>query len=258
MNIALHTNDALATRRIAQLLEAAGARCQCFGTSDGVMHATHHGGFDVALIDTRQTREADDTLLAWVRGRAAAATTAIVLLSSDPRAESVVRALEAGADDVVLMPSPPEVIAARVRAVHRRARNVQEDHHRVHLAGYTLDRNTGGAQDRERPVHLTPREFSIAWFLFSRPCSFVSRDSIGMAVWGLQADIAEHTIEQHIYMLRKKLQLSRDRGVWIRAAYGRGYRLEVRAATARAPLEDAPHAGALAMIQAIETGWSRG
>jgi DNA-binding winged helix-turn-helix (wHTH) protein len=85
----------------------------------------------------------------------------------------------------------------------------------------------------------------------------VSRDAIGMAVWGLQADIAEHTIEQHIYMLRKKLKLSRERGVWVRAAYGRGYRLEVRSAAARAPVDDAPHAGALAMLQAVEPALPR-
>lgn len=254
MNIALQTHDAAETRRIAQLLEAGGSRCNCFATAEGVMHATHHGAFDVAVLDTRDHRDPDGTMLAWIRGRAST-TTALVLLSADTRPDSSVRALDAGADDVVLAPIVPEVLAARVRAVYRRARQGHAEHDRIHLAGFVLDRNTGAVQDRGRRVQLTPREFAMAWFLFSRPCSFASRVAISMAVWGQQADIAEHTIEQHIYMLRKKLGLCTERGVWVRAAYGRGYRLEVRAAAARAPVDEAPHAGVLALAQAIETVW---
>jgi len=254
MYIALHTHDAAETRRIAQLLEAGGARCSCYATAEGVMHATHHGAFDIAVIDTREHRDSDGTMLAWIRGRAST-TTALVLLSSDLRPDSSVRALDAGADDVVLTPIVAEVLVARVRAVYRRARHGQADHNRIHLAGFILDRNTSAMQDRGRRIQLTPREFAMAWFLFSRPCSFASRNAISMAVWGQMADIAERTMEQHVYMLRKKLGLGAERGVWIRAAYGRGYRLEVRAAVARAPVDPAPHAGVLALAQAIETVW---
>jgi DNA-binding response OmpR family regulator len=257
MNIALHTHDPAVTRRVAQLLEAAGGRCQCFPTPEGVMHATHQGDFDVAVIDTRGHRDPHDTLLAWVSGHAATTTTAIVLVTADAHPDTLVRIYEAGVDDVVPTPVHPHLLAARVRAVHRRARQMTASHHRIHMAGFTLDRNTGAVHDHGRIVDLTPREFAMAWFLFSRPCSFASREAISMAVWGLQADIAEHTIEQHVYMLRKKLRLSRERGVWIRATYGRGYRLEARTPAARSPLGDMPHADALGVVRAVEAVWLR-
>lgn len=257
MSYALHTQDSTLTRRLAQLLEASGARCHCFASAEGVMHATHHGGFDVAVIDTRGHRNPEDGLLAWLRGRHTTAT-AIVLLTGETQVESLVSAFEAGADDVIFVPVAAEVLAARLKAMQRRVRRGQDDRQRIHLAGYTLDRATGIVQDRGRAVELTPREFAMAWFLFSRPATFASRDAIGMAVWGLHADIAEHTIEQHVYMLRKKLRLSQERGVWIRAAYGRGYRLEVKAPAAWAPVAGSPHADVLRMAQAVESAWTRG
>jgi DNA-binding response OmpR family regulator len=255
MSFALHTQDTAYTRRLSQLLESSGARCHCFASAEGVMHATHHGGFDVAVIDTRGHRSPEDNLLAWVRGRHAT-STAIVLLTADTQPDNLVRAFDAGADDVETVPIAVEVLAARLRAVQRRVRRGQDDHQRIHLAGYTLDRSTGAVQDRGRAVELTPREFAMAWFLFSRPSTFLSRDAISMAVWGLHADIAEHTIEQHVYMLRKKLRLSQDRGVWVRAAYGRGYRLEAKPPTAWAPVAGSPHADALRMAAVVESAWS--
>lgn len=256
MSYALHTHDTALMRRVVQLLETSGARCHCFTSAEGVMHVTHNGGFDVAVIDMRGHRNPEDGLLAWLRGRHATAT-AVVLLTADTQPESVVRAYEAGADDLVFVPVAPEILAAHLKATQRRMRRGQDEHQRIHLSGFSLDRTTGAVQDRGRAVELTPREFAMAWFLFSRPGTFASRDAIGMAVWGQHADIAEHTIEQHVYMLRKKLRLSQERGVWIRAAYGRGYRLEAKAAPAWAPVAGSPHADVLRMAQAVETAWKR-
>jgi DNA-binding response OmpR family regulator len=190
-----------------------------------------------------------------MRGRAST-MTALVLLSADPRPDISVRALDAGADDVVHAPIVPELLVARVRAVHRRARRSQLDRDSIHVAGFKLDRNSGEVMDRGRLAGLTPREFALAWFLFSRPCRFASRPAISMAVWGHGADISDHTMEQHVYMLRKKLRLGTERGVWIRAAYGRGYRLDVAAAPARAPVDRAPHGPALALAHHVENFWT--
>jgi DNA-binding winged helix-turn-helix (wHTH) protein len=76
-------------------------------------------------------------------------------------------------------------------------------------------------------VDLTAREFLIAWVFFSSPGVLLARETLGMSVWGAHSDVASRTIEQHIYTLRKKLAMGVARGVWIRTAYARGYRLEI-------------------------------
>jgi len=56
---------------------------------------------------------------------------------------------------------------------------------------------------------------------------YISRETIGMSLWSSDSEVAGRTIEQHVYKLRKKLQLGTERGVSIRTAYGQGYRLEL-------------------------------
>jgi len=45
--------------------------------------------------------------------------------------------------------------------------------------------------------------------------------------------VAGRTIAQHVYKLRKKLQLGPERGAIIRTAYSQGYRLELAAEAAK-------------------------
>jgi DNA-binding response OmpR family regulator len=254
MKFALHHHDASEMRRLVRLLEAAGGGSDCFRSPEAVMHAVHHGDYGAALLDTREQRDIGEVLLGWLACRASGAT-ALLLLCPDNGADSMVRALDAGADDVVHSPVTTGVLAARLRALCRRSQRTGLSHQRIRLGDFLLDRATSNVQDGHRTVDLTPREFALAWFLFSRPCAFVTREAITMGVWGVQAEIAEHTLEQHISRLRKKLGLSHERGLWIRAAYGRGYRLEVQAPVAKAPLALGIHGDALAMACRVEAAY---
>ena len=77
------------------------------------------------------------------------------------------------------------------------------------------------------PIRLTTREFAIAWLLFSRPGEYASRRHIAGAVWSSSEDIVGRTLEQHIYKLRKKLDLSGQHGIHLRTMYAHGYRVEM-------------------------------
>ena len=134
--------------------------------------------------------------------------------------------LNCGADDVLLRPFEPIELMARAHALVRRSnrRNVRRI---IELAGFMLDHETSKFAYRGTPIELTPREFSMAWMFFSSPGIYISRETIGTAIWSTDSEVAGRTIEQHVYKLRKKLQLGPDRGVIIRTAYSQGYRLEL-------------------------------
>ena len=57
--------------------------------------------------------------------------------------------------------------------------------------------------------------------------------TIGTSIWSADSEVAGRTIEQHVYKLRKKLQLGPERGAIIRTAYSKGYRLELAAEAAK-------------------------
>lgn len=77
-----------------------------------------------------------------------------------------------------------------------------------------------------RCVRLTPREFALAWALFSHVGRVVSLDTLAARVWGRPGDLCKRTLEQHIYRLRRKLAPLAGT-VRIKAAYNIGYRLDL-------------------------------
>ena len=261
MHVAVHIQSESESHRVAQLFDERGARCERFQTAASLMHAANHRAFDALVLDARGATPAGvDALVSWVRCRPCP-TTPVMLLHAHGGPQHVVHALESGADDVLAAPFAPEELVARVRAGLRRTQRAQAQRQRVELAGFALDHDAGWLLDRGRMVELTPREFALAWFLFSNPSCFSTREAISHAVWGAAKDIVDHTVEQHIYKLRKKLGLCRERGVWIRAAYGRGYRLELHeepeadfGSSMPAALDE--HASALHIAALIESSWS--
>jgi len=181
--------------------------------------------FDLILLDADADALAEKNVYSWLNCRTGESTP-VVLLSSSCTAHQVAQALEAGADDFIRSPVDPAVLIARLHAVLRRA-NRGTTRRVIELQGFTLDRDACTFLDRGNVVELTPREFTMAWLFFSAAGSYLSRETISVAIWGVDSEIASRTIEQHIYKLRKKLNLSAERGIRIRTAYTKGYRLEL-------------------------------
>ena len=261
MKFAIYIDSNELARRIAGLLEVQDMHASFFDSAEALMRASHYGAFDAIVVDTRGAGACDDADLAtWMRCRVGRAAP-VILLCADHAPDKIVRMLDEGADDVVARPFSVEEVVARVRAALRRAARQGDHGERIGVAGFTLDRRCGWLLDRGRMVDLTPREFDMAWFLFSNPGAFASRESISLAVWGQDKDITERTIEQHAYMLRKKLGLCEERGVRLRAAYGRGYRIDVRdpvaatSAQCATPLPVGLHSPALAIAAMLESSW---
>jgi DNA-binding response OmpR family regulator len=87
-------------------------------------------------------------------------------------------------------------------------------------------------------VRLTPREFAVAWLLFSHDGQYVSRRQIAGAVWSSSEDIIGRSLEQHIYKLRKKLELQGAHGCRLQTMYAHGYRIEVADTSSKTPVDD--------------------
>lgn len=138
--------------------------------------------------------------------------------------------LDAGADEVVLSPVDSRELVLRVHLALRRMRGGEWPTHaddRLVAGAYALNRRTCTVHVGTQTIDLTPREFAVAWILFSRCGEYVSRRQMAGAVWSSSDDIVGRTLEQHIYKLRKKLELNGTHGVQLRAVYARGYQLDM-------------------------------
>lgn len=225
MNIACCFCDTKIFRRVQDILGKAGFDCEQFLSEVSLLRTLRRRSFDLILIESDGESPAEERIFSWLNCRTGESTP-VVLLSASHSADRVAFALNAGADDFIATSFDAVELVARVKAVMRRYKH-HDEHRTLTLAGFTLDLDARRLLDRGVAIDLTPREFTMAWLLFSSVGFYLSRETISVAVWGVDSEIANRTIEQHIYKLRKKLKLSAGRGVQIRTAYTQGYRLEL-------------------------------
>ncbi|MEN3294535.1 MAG: two-component system, OmpR family, response regulator QseB [Burkholderiales bacterium] len=225
MRIACYIRCDNVFNEIQGVLARAHFECERFQSEIPLLRRLRRQGFDLILVDTEGDPLDEKRIYSWLNCRTGE-TTPVVLLSSAYCARTIALSLEAGADDFINRPVEPDVLIARLHAVVRRSSR-KTTRRLIEMLDFTLDKDACRLLNRGVPVELTPREFAMAWLLFSSPGTFLSRETISVAIWGVECEIARHTIEQHVYKLRKKLSLGAERGVQIRTAYTKGYCLEV-------------------------------
>jgi len=225
MNIACHIRDKEMSERIHDILGHAGISCERFISELSLLRSLRRHTFDLILVESENKATSEEGVFSWLNCRTGESTP-VVLMSSVHSADRVALALNAGADDYISNSLDPIELVARLNAVMRRCKR-GDARRTIQLEGFSLDREARQLLDRGAVIDLTPREFKMAWLLFSSAGFYLSRETISAAVWGVDSEIANRTIEQHIYKLRKKLQLGAKRGVTIDTAYTQGYRLQL-------------------------------
>jgi DNA-binding response OmpR family regulator len=183
--------------------------------------------FDAVLIDAKNNSMLVNSLLSWQNCNGATSTPVIVLTPFSNWA-AMLRWINAGATDVANRFDLQQVRLRAHIAARRHAPETQDDV--VSCGGYVLRRHEGTLTIDGEAIPLTPREFAMAWLLFSNAGKFLSRAQIASSVWGACEDIAGRSIEQHIYKLRKKLRLSGQGGANLKTVYALGYKLDLASA----------------------------
>jgi DNA-binding response OmpR family regulator len=129
----------------------------------------------------------------------------VIMLTARDEEPDRVAGLEVGADDYVSKPFSPRELAARVKAVLRRAgpSTVAEDLSR--LGPVTLARGAREVRVDGTEIELTQREFDLLEYLLRHEGQVVGRDQLLESVWGFLAPGETRTVEVHVAQLRKKL-----------------------------------------------------
>ncbi|WP_199540933.1 response regulator transcription factor [Paraburkholderia kururiensis] len=208
-----------------------GATCVHFADSAALARASasNQPTFSAILMDAQGDAASSPPALAQRSGHE---DSRVPLIAVGIRGgiDAAEQLLDAGADEVVLSPVDSRELVLRVHLALRRTRGSAGPTHaddRLVVGAYALNRRTCTVHIGTQTIDLTPREFAVAWILFSRCGEYVSRRQMAGAVWSSSDDIVGRTLEQHIYKLRKKLELNSTRGVQLRAVYARGYQLDV-------------------------------
>jgi DNA-binding response OmpR family regulator len=181
------------------------------------------GDSSVVVLDVMLPGADGLELCRWIRARSR--VPVIMLTARGDEADRIV-GLELGADDYVTKPFSPRELAARVRAVLRRAEPADGAvPERLEFGEVVLDAGSRDVTCRGEPVVLTAREFDLVWFLASHPRRVFSRDQLMKRIWGYAAAHDTGTVTVHVRRLREKLEAEPSRPQHLQTVFGVGYRL---------------------------------
>jgi two-component system, OmpR family, response regulator len=174
--------------------------------------------FALAVVDVGLPGADGLTLVRRLRGTGVAMPT--LMLTARCTLADKVKALDTGADDFLSKPFEPAELAARCRALMRRAGGALEGIIKLNRLTVELTGRLLCIDDAE--VELTAREWLVLECLVRKIGQIVSKERVQQALAGPEQDITPNAVEVHVSRLRAKL----GDAALIRSLRGLGYRLE--------------------------------
>lgn len=173
-------------------------------------------GFAAAILDLGLPRLDGMQALAAVR-RAGCRTPVLVLTARDA-VSARIAGLDAGADDYLVKPIDLDELAARLRALVRRAAGQAEP--LLQHGALTLDPAGRTAHWQGQPVELSQREFDLLHALLRNAGRVLSREQLEQHLYPWGSEVQSNAVEVHVYHLRRKFAPG-----LIETVRGVGYRL---------------------------------
>ena len=150
----------------------------------------------------------------------------ILMLTAKADETDKIVGLTMGADDYLTKPFSPRELVARVKAILRRGRGVDQDEAPLNFRRLRIDPEARQVWKDNHPVELTPIEFDILLALARHRGRVLSREQLIEHVWGYDYYGDERVVDVHIGRIRKKIEDDPAHPTWIITARGIGYRFE--------------------------------
>lgn len=135
--------------------------------------------------------------------RRAGVTLPVLVLTARDAVPDRVRGLDLGADDYVVKPVDLDELAARLRALVRRAHGQPQEQLQAH--GVVLDPAGRTVQRDGQAVALSTREFDLLQALMLNAGRVLSREQLEQHLYSWGREVDSNAVEVHIHHLRRKL-----------------------------------------------------
>ena len=160
-------------------------------------------------------------------------TYPVIMLTAKDGEMDKITGLSLGADDYITKPFRPLEMVARVKAQLRRykkynpAHEAEEAGEVMEHAGLVLNAKTHECLLDEKPLALTPTEFSLLRILLENKGNVVSAEELFHQIWKDEYYTkSNNTITVHVRHLREKLHDTLEHPRFIKTIWGVGYKIE--------------------------------
>ncbi len=179
---------------------------------------------DLVLLDLRLPDGSGLDVLRRIRAFPGTRQTPVIVVSALGDEDTVVEALNLGADDYVVKPFRTGELLARTRRLLARTEEIAgatPAAGRLRRGTVTLDFSTRTVTVQGQPVELTRTEFDILADLMAVPERVRTRRQLCREAMGAGDSVQERTVDAHIRTIRRKLG---DAGACLVTVWGVGYK----------------------------------
>ena len=150
----------------------------------------------------------------------------VIMVTARGETFDKVLCLELGADDYITKPFDGKEMAARVKAVLRRAQGTDDDSKQADISwpGLTVSIAEYDVHYDGKKLEMPPKELEVLYFLASHPNQVFTREQLLNQVWGFEFFGDSRTVDVHIKRLREKLTDSEKYGWTLYTVRGVGYK----------------------------------
>jgi two-component system, OmpR family, response regulator RegX3 len=191
------------TAPLSEALRREGFEPQIAGTAAEALELAEASEPDLVLLDVMLPDGSGFDVCRELRARS---HVPIIMLTARGDEADRVAGLEVGADDYVVKPFSAREVAARIRAVLRRAApDAPDTAGELEIGGVRVDPASHQASVHSRPLELSRKEFDVLRLLMEHAGTVVKRERLLEEVWDTNWFGSTKTLDVHVSALRRKL-----------------------------------------------------
>jgi two-component system response regulator RegX3 len=210
---------------LAEALDREGFDTQVAGTVAEALASAGQRMPDLVLLDVMLPDGSGYDVARSLRERS---KVPIIMLTARGEETDRIVGLELGADDYVVKPFSARELAARIRAVLRRAGDAQAaapaKAGALEVGPLKVDRDRRAASLNGEEIDLTRKEFELLALLVSEAGAVISRERLIDEVWDTNWFGSTKTLDVHVSSLRRKLGDDSQDPRFIHTVRGVGFR----------------------------------
>lgn len=222
MQIGVLDNDDGRADLVSASLRSVGHACRQFKSGESLLETLQRDGFDLLVLNAQS---AGLRVLQALRSKLVSGLP-VLFVADRADEETIVAAIEAGADDYVVNPIRRGDLVARVGVLLRRTYPQHYADERVRFGPYTFETASSRISVNGKAIDITSKEFALALLFFRNLGRPLSRAYILETIWSGEPDVASRTMDTHVSRVRNKLGLRPENGYRLAPVYSYGYRLE--------------------------------
>ena len=206
---------------IEEILKQGSYNIVIAGTAKAIMTVLDHCYPNMMLIDINLPGLDDLTTIKNLRKSYEAP---IIMLTKSSEESVIVDALDAGANDVLVLPFGRPEHMARIRAALRFSFNASAPDGIFTASGLTINYSSRTVEVNGKRVHLTPIEFRIMAFLTRNAGKVLTHDQIINEIWG-PYNSDNLVLRVNMANIRRKIEPNPAEPRYIITEVGVGYRV---------------------------------